>query len=219
MAARKTTGTKERGYVLEVPLDTTAIGEGDAQELRVVAVGKRGTAAMETVTVRAGGQQSVALSFSEHPGAVRVLVGPASATAEELSTSQTIAVDVPSRVWAGPKAVIDPVRISPYFWWWWPWWCREYVVRGRVVCADGSPVPGAQVCAYDVDWLWWWSSTEQVGCDTTDINGAFEIRFRWCCGRWPWWWWKYRAWKFDPILVDKIKPVLERDPRIELGRT
>ncbi len=219
MAARKTTGTKERGYVLEVPLDATAIGKGEAQELRVVAIGKGGTAAMETVTVRAGGQQSVALSFAEQPGALRVLVGPASASDEELTQSQTIAVDVPGRVWKDTKAVIDPIRISPYFWWWWPFWCREYVVRGRVVCADGSPVPGALVCANDVDWLWWWSSTEQVGCDTTDINGAFEIKFRWCCGRWPWWWWKYRAWKFDPILVDRIKPVLERDPRIELGRT
>ncbi|HEY3001510.1 MAG TPA: hypothetical protein VGJ44_04105 [Kribbellaceae bacterium] len=219
MAARKTTGTKAQGYVLEVPLDASAVGKGEAQELRVIAVRKEGTAAAATATVRPGGAQSVALSFDAHPGAVRVLVGPGNATDEELIGSQTIAVDVPSRVWDGPKAVIDPVRISPYYWHWWPFWCREFVVRGRVVCADGSPVPGAEVCGYDVDWLWWWSSSQLVGCDTTDVNGAFEIKFRWCCGRWPWWWWKYREWRFDPILAERITPVLERDPRIELGRT
>jgi hypothetical protein len=71
-------------------------------------------------------------------------------------------------------------------------------------------VPGATVCAYDVDWWWWWWSLLQVGCAVTDANGAFSISFRWCCGWWPWWWWRRRFWQLEPRLVEQIRPVLER---------
>jgi hypothetical protein len=104
------------------------------------------------------------------------------------------------------------VRIAPYYWYWWFIWCREFTIRGVVVCANGQPVPGATVCAYDVDWWWWWSSTQLIKCATTDASGAFEIKFTWCCGWWPWWWWQQHHWRLEPSLVERIAPVLGRDP-------
>ena len=58
-----------------------------------------------------------------------------------------------------------------------------------------------------------------LGCATTDINGAFEIDFTWCCGWWPWWWWQERRWQVSPELVRMVSGVLEQDPRIKLGRS
>ena len=133
------------------------------------------------------------------------MVGPGDATDEELAGLQTLAVVIPGRGWLGlPELRLPPLKIPPFYWYWWLRWCRWFTVRGRLVCADGSPVPGATVCAYDVDAWWWWWSTQQVGCDVTDANGAFEIKFRWCCGWWPWWWWRHRYWQLHEPLADRI---------------
>ena len=78
-------------------------------------------------------------------------------------------------------------------------------------------MPGAEVCAFDVDWWFLWSSTQQVGCATTDINGAFEIRFRWCCGWWPWWWWNQRVWALDEVLGERVQAALAGRPELEIG--
>ena len=83
-----------------------------------------------------------------------------------------------------------------------------------MLCADGSPVPGATVCAYDVDWWWWWFAEDQVGCATTDATGSFEFSFRWCCGWYPWWWWRLRRWQLEPGLAERILSVVNKDPRL-----
>ena len=120
-----------------------------------------------------------------------VIVGPDDATDDELIGLQTINVDVPARRWGGKQELVLPaIQITPYYWFWWLRWCRTFTIRGTLRCPDGSPVPGAVVCAYDVDAWWWWWSRQQVGCATTDANGSFTMRFRWCCGWWPWWWWR-----------------------------
>ena len=80
-------------------------------------------------------------------------------------------------------------------------------LRGR------QPRSGRASVRLDVDWWFLWSSTQQVGCATTDINGDFSITFRWCCGWWPWWWWRSRAWRLDPGLVERVNPILEKIPR------
>ena len=144
---------------------------------------------------------------------------PASATDEELLQSQTLKLDVSGRLWTKrPQLTLQPILIAPYWWFWWLRWCREFVIRGRVVCPDGDPVPGAEVCAFDVDWWFLWSSTQQVGCATTDINGAFEIRFRWCCGWWPWWWWNQRVWALDEVLGERVEAALAVRPDLEIGQ-
>jgi len=144
---------------------------------------------------------------------VQVILGPHSASDQDLARLQTITVNVAPRHWGNrTELTLSPVRIAPYYWYWWFIWCREFTIRGVVVCANGQPVPGATVCAYDVDWWWWWSSTQLIKCATTDASGAFEIKFTWCCGWWPWWWWQQRYWRLEPSLVERIAPVLGRDP-------
>ncbi|MGZ4334864.1 MAG: carboxypeptidase-like regulatory domain-containing protein [Gaiellaceae bacterium] len=208
------------GFTLEVPVDASAISADDLkqQNLKIVVRSCEGELFSEPVKLRGDGSGSARFSFAKSPGSVRVLIGPDRAQDHELADSQTIAVVVPaSRLAAKRQLVLEPIVVSYWWWWWWLRWCREFTIHGHVVCPDGRPVPGAEVCAYDVDWFWWWWSKQQVGCAFTDVNGSFDITFRWCCGFWPWWWWRYRAWEFQPELAEAIVPVLERDPRIELG--
>jgi hypothetical protein len=149
-----------------------------------------------------------------------VIVGPPDATDEELTGLQTIGVDIPKRRFGGREQLVIPaIRITPYYWFWWLRWCRTFTVHGRILCPDGSPVPGAVVCAYDVDAWWWWWSKQQVGCATTDANGAFTLTFRWCCGWWPWWWLRLRRWYVEPRLSDIILRALQREPRFPRPRS
>ncbi|MEO7144974.1 MAG: carboxypeptidase-like regulatory domain-containing protein, partial [Bryobacteraceae bacterium] len=123
--------------------------------------------------------------------------------------------DVPASQWQNKNELsLSPIAIPAFYWGWWRRWCRNFTVRGRVLCANGSPVPGAVVCAYDVDWWWWWISEDQVGCATTDATGSFEINFRWCCGWWPWWWWSRRYWQLEPNLAERILNVMHRSPAL-----
>ena len=206
-------------HTLEVPVDASAISADDLkqQNLKVVVRTCEGELFSEPLKLKTDGTGSARFSFKENPGAVSVLVGPDRAEDRELADAQTLTSFVSEAMWAKRQLVVEPIVISYYWWWWWWRWCREFTIHGRVVCADGSPVVGADVCAYDVDWWWWWLSKQQVGCAITDASGSFDINFRWCCGFWPWWWWRYRIWDYHPPLAEAIVPVLERDPRIQLG--
>lgn len=212
-----TRGVEKSRIVLRVSLDASGVEDREEQELKVVIRAQDGTVTSELVQLDKSGQGAADVSI-EAAGALRVVVGPARASDEDLLASQTLSVNVPSRlVRENDRLELAPISIAPWFWFWWLRWCRRFVVRGRVVCPDGSPVPGANVCAYDVDWWWLWSSTQQVGCATTDANGAFTITFTWCCGFWPWWWWRRRAWSFDPGLADRISASLRDDPALRLS--
>jgi len=216
----ETGGKNGTQHSLEISLDVSQIsGEAEAQELRVAARAQDGSLTAKTVRAEPGRHVVVELRFAEHPGPLQVLVGPATASESDLVNLQTISVNVSGRQWEeGTKLSISPIVITPYYWWWWLEWCRTFVIRGKVVCADGSPVPGATVCAYDVDWWFWWTSTEQIGCATTGADGTFKMEFTWCCGWLPWWWWRERVWEINPDLISKVSATLEQDPRIRLGR-
>jgi hypothetical protein len=203
-------------YTLEVPLDASGIKDFKPDRgVKVVAYSRSGAAAGSAlVKLNEKGQGKAQLGFNEKPGGLRVAVGPEDASDEDLSHLQTISVNVAPSQWKERRAVLNPIAISAYYWWWWLWWCREYTITGRLVCADGSPVPGATVCAYDVDWWWWWISEYQVGCAVTDANGSFQITFRRCCGWWWWWWWDQRIWTVNPYLADHILPLLQQIPGI-----
>ncbi|MCP4657243.1 MAG: carboxypeptidase regulatory-like domain-containing protein [bacterium] len=209
---------ENQGFHLEVPLDASGVeGFKPEHEVKVVTRDRRGESRSAVATLDREGKGVAILEFPANPGAVKVMVGPANATDEQMAGLQTIGVNVSAgRARDRQKLELAPIKITSYFWHCWLAWCRNFTITGRVTCPDGSPVPGAEVCAYDVDWWWWWSATQQVGCATTDENGTFEIKFTWCCGWWPWWWWKQRYWRLDPGLVDRILPVLRRDPRLKL---
>lgn len=216
---------EKRTFTLSIPLDASRIGTstaGDAketQELKVVAKDRNGKLASQTLKVKIGKGGTATFGFAEHPGPLQIAIGPADATDEEILGLQTLGLHVSTRKWGDQtKLELAPVAISPYYWFWWLRWCRTFTIRGKVACPDGSPVPGAEVCAYDVDWWFFWSSKQQVGCAVTDIDGTFEITFRWCCGWWPWWWWKFRSWHLDDVLSTRIGDVLRRDPQLQLSR-
>lgn len=201
---------------LVIPLDLSQVPEEERKQLKVkVAVddGEKITSAV----ARVGAKGEVKLEVDgKRP--LTVAIGSDSASDEDLFRLQTINVQVSPHQWQDkPTLTLPPIVITPHWWRLWLLWCRDFVITGRVVCADGSPVPGAEVRAYDVDFFWWWSSTQQVGpAAVTDAAGHFTIKFRWCCGWWPWWWWRQRRWRLDNDLFDKIRPVVELNPRLKL---
>lgn len=204
---------KEKNFKLEIPLDASGIeGFKPEQGVRVAIKSRDGSINEQTIKLDTKGKGEATFTFSQAPGALQVVTGPDTASAEELFRMQTIGFILAANQWKERKELIlPPIRISAYYWYWWLRWCRFFTIRGRVVCPDGSPVPGAKVCAYDVDMWWWWCSKQQVGCGTTDATGSFEIKFRWCCGWLPWWWWMQRVWNLEPTLAERIMPVLQRD--------
>lgn len=200
---------------ITVPLDASGIeGLDPKQPIKVLLVSGGKPLTSEVVTIDKKGQAQVSVDVEGKARGLRVVVGPPDATDEELLGLQTIAVDVPLRRWLGRDDLVIPaIRITPYYWFWWLRWCRNFTIHGRVLCPDGSPVPGAVVCAYDVDAWWWWWARQQVGCATTDASGSFTLTFRWCCGWWPWWWWRLRRWQVEPTLAGHILGALQREPR------
>jgi hypothetical protein len=122
-----------------------------------------------TVKFDKQGKGAAAFTFAEHPGALHVAFGPANASAEELLALQTLNLDLPTKQWAGRQELaLAPLKIPPFYWHWWWRWCRTFTIRGRVICPNGDRVSGATVYAYDVDWWFFWHSTQLVGCATTD---------------------------------------------------
>ena len=212
---------KDDRFSLTIPLDGSGIEEiKTGTAVKIIAKDREDKVYAQTVKIGANKKAEATFRFPRHPGPLRVVMGPSDATDEELLGLQTLSFDVSTRHWAGKAALkLVPVRIPPYYWHWWLRWCRTFTIRGQVVCPDGSPVPAAEVCAFDVDRWFIWSSTQMIGCATTDINGAFEIKFRWCCGWWPWWWWRLREWTRDPLLAERLRKVLLQRPDLRLSPT
>jgi hypothetical protein len=204
--------TKEqKKYRLEILLDASQARTAQpGQEIKAVAQLADGSLRETAGKLSKGGKASAVFEFDEHPGQVKILLGPAGASAEAILNLQTLTRTVQPAQWLDRAELRLPVIIPPYYLLWWLRWCRTFTITGRVVCPDGRPVPGATVCAYDIDIFWWWVNKQSVGCATTDIDGAFEITFTWCCGWWPWYWWNWRRWLVDPVLSDRLIDQLKK---------
>lgn len=216
---------KDPRFSLEIPIDASKAMEEAAASNEQPAEGSRAVKvqilssgkALETKLVKldAKGQGLVRFDFPDQPEAVKVLVGAASADDQELQGMERLAVPVPARQWKlKPELRLPPILIPYHHWHCWLFSCRTFTITGRVLCADGKPVPNALVTAFDMDWWWWWRSKQTVGSAYTDINGAFTIKFRWCCCWLPWWWWRRRRWLIDPRLYHAIADELRLDPHI-----
>ena len=204
---------------LVIPIDASQVEDAERKQQKIkvaVAVGEGAKITSRVVTVESG-KSEVKLEVDSKQS-LTVAIGSDSASDEDLFRLQTINIQVNPRQWEEkPTLTLPAVVITPNWWRLWLSWCRDFVINGRVVCADGSAVPGAEVRAFDVDFFWWWSSTQQVGpAVITDAAGHFTIKFRWCCGWWPWWWWRLRRWRLDSDLLDRIRPVVELNPRLKL---
>jgi len=205
--------TEKGNLNLEVPLDASGIKDFKPDRpVKVVIQCTDKSIHEQEVRLTREGKGSAKFTFEKCSGPLHIVVGPADMPKDKLLGMQTICVDLPARLLIGKKELsIPPIKISPYYWHWWLIWCRTFTIRGLVVNTDGEPVPGALVCAYDVDALWWWWSRQQVGCSGTDANGAFEITFHWCCGWLPWWWWSRRVWELDRDIANTLLKALPAD--------
>lgn len=200
---------------LVVVLDTSQINKEDRSQQKVKVALRAASGKIQSQVVAITGDK-LELKFSADTRPADVAVGPADASDDDLFRLQTITQRVTATSWNRLKTlVLPPLAITPFYWRFWLRWCRNFVIHGRVLCADGSPVPGAKVQAYDVDFLWWWSSRQAAGPSVvTDANGSFTIKFRWCCGWLPVWWWRLRHWALEPLLAGRILPVLRLDEKL-----
>jgi len=155
---------------------------------------------------------------SANPVGVTVVVGP-DVPGDRLRSIDHYSVRVPASTFDDKQAKVE-LAVTDQLYQRWLGFCRTYTIRGRVVCRKlrwdsieqqyvpcEAPVRGALVTAYDVDRLWWWCRSDSVGADHTDLNGNFEIKFRWCC----WWWgpWYRKGWRLDPMIVERINDVFK----------
>jgi hypothetical protein len=126
---------------LKVPLDAAGIKDFKPdKDVKVLAVDSKGAVQEQRVRLSGEGKGTATFSFASTPGAVRVVVGPGDATADELQALQTISVSVSARAWAGGKTLtLSPIAISAHYWWWWLIWCRAASSR----FAAGSSAPTA----------------------------------------------------------------------------
>ena len=216
MATSRNKNRDSSSFKLVIPISTSDVDDVTAgKSVKILALDRDGSYEVDVVKMDSKGKGKASLTFSEKPTALRVLLGPENASDDDLQRMQTLEFNLSSRQIGTSKQLdLEQIKINSYYWHWWLRWCREFTVRGVLRCPDGNPVPGAKVCAFDVDAFWWWSSTQSVGCATTDATGSFEIKFRWCCGWWPLWWWFGRVWRVEPKLAEHILPRLQKDLKI-----
>lgn len=194
-------------FTLTVPLDLTEVPEAKGS-VKVAVIGPGYKPKIKTVNVNK--KAEVTFDFDDIPRGGMIHLAPATASDEDLEKVQTIKTALLPSLFAGKNSfTAATIKLSAADWYWWLSWCRTFTIHGRVVCPDGvSPVPGATVCAYDVDWFWWWRSRQQIQCATTNEFGVFAMTFTWCCGWLPWYWWKLRTWDLDLDLAKRLQRLL-----------
>jgi len=191
-------------YKVTVPIDASeGHHPGERAAVRVAAIDAQNNIQSHVVDLSKR-HASATFEFDEAPNGLEVIVGPAEASHDELLKLQTLRKPVSRSLLSEGDVTIDALRIPAGYLERLFRWCSTFTISGQVLCPDGRPVPGAQVCASDVAWLPPWSGTQLLGCATTDINGWFNMSFTFCC-RWEWWWWMMlRTWRVDTTVANQL---------------
>ena len=202
-------------FVLRVPLDASQVPDFTPDRpIRVLAWNKQGAAQERLVSLNRQGKGAACFEFQLPPDALRVALGPESATPADLKHLQPISIASPASVWgASTEVTLPAIHISSYHWWWWQHWRQTFRITGRLLNPHGLPIAGATVSAFDIDAWWWWTAQEQVAGATTGADGSFSMDFARGCGWWPWWWWITRDWQVNDALVDQITGFVGRYSR------
>ena len=203
---------------LIVPVNASAIPADQRGQTRVRVAIRRGNDIQSEIVSVTGGQAEARFSVAAD-GPITVAVGPEAAADADLFNRATPTLTVSPRATQGlDRYVVSPIVVTAPIWRNWLFWCRNFTITGTVLGTDGNPVPAASVSAFDVERLWWWSSTTQVGATAiTNAAGQFTISFEWCCGWLPWYWWAVRFWRLDPCLIERINPVLALNPNLRMA--
>lgn len=198
---------------IRIPVDLSAVGKReDHQDVKAVALSGGKAVGSAVVKFDEKGHGVASLRLEDGASADQIALVPVAVADVDAAGADTVRAVIPRA--SGREVKLAPIVVSPFYWRQWWTWCRTFVVQGRLVCADGSPVPGATVTALDVDRFWWWTSTSTFGTATTAADGTFTMQVRWCCG-WRFdWWWSHRLWRIDADLLAKLRPVLAEDPTI-----
>lgn len=204
-------------FVLRVPIDVSRVPDfTPGRRISVLAWNGRGYREHRKVAFEKKGAVTVTFKLERAPESLQITLGPEDATPFELRHLQTVSIAVPPSVWqASRKVELPAIRLTAWDWWWWQHWRHNFSVTGRVVNAQGRPVAGAAVTAFDVDAWWWWSAKELAGSAITESDGSFAIEFTRSCGWSPSWWWTGRRWQVDALLMERILLFLRQYP--ELG--
>jgi len=112
-------------FKLEIPLDASGIEDfKHDQSVKVAVQNRKWSVSSQTVKLDAKGQGIATFTFFANPGTLRILVGPESASDEELLGMQTLNLDLPARQWVDRRELrLPPILIPPYYWHWWLRWC------------------------------------------------------------------------------------------------
>ena len=202
---------------LVIPIDVSQVKDSDRGQQKVRVAAKVGERVVSQVVSVKSGKAEVTLDVDASKP-MTLAIGPDNVSDQDIFNFQTLTTAVNPAQWANkPTLKLSPFIVTIPWWELWLRWCRTFTITGRVVCPEtNAPVPGAEVRAFDIDFFWWWISSSQVGPTAiTDVNGHFTIKFTWCCGWWPWWWWQLRRWSLEPLLIDKIRPVLKLRPELK----
>lgn len=192
-------------FVLHVPIDVSQVPDFEPNRQISVLAWSQGYQQQRLVTFQHKGTVTVTFELERAPDSLQVALGPWDATPFELRHLQAGSIEVPLSAWRGSAEVRLPaIRVTAWDWWSWQHWRQTFCVRGRVLDAQGYPIAGAAVSAFDVDAWWWWSAREHVGSAFTAGDGSFLIEFTRSCGWQPAWWWASRDWKIDAPMMERI---------------
>src|SRR4030095_609413 len=111
---------QNKGFKLEVPLDASGVDDFKPDmAVRVLLVDRAGKTYSKVTKLNDKGSALAAFEFRDNPGSLRLVIGPESASDDELLNLQTINLQLPVKRVTEAVLKLPPVVISPYYWWWW----------------------------------------------------------------------------------------------------